>query len=95
MQWRYGLLEYRWKGEVDVYEPIEIYFDLEGEELGARMWGAAGALGDTPTNLLEVLDRIKNDIALSSNNKPDVIRDGDYWWWADDPDNKHLYEGGE
>lgn len=101
MNWRYGLIEYQDKeGAVDCYSVIEVY-DMEGEKHSEddpeRMWAEdCKPIGDTPQSLIEVLEMMKNDIALHCNFKPDVVRKGKTWWWADAPervydDDKEIF----
>ena len=102
MIWRYGLIEYRhaedypdadvMAGDVDCACIIEVYTmneDDDGE--GGRMWGKASMSSDSCKTMTEMLGMLTRDITRL-NGQPDVICEGNKWWWADNPDKHYEME---
>ena len=100
--WRYGLIEYRhaedypdadvMAGDVDCACIIEVYNIEEEDGTTGRMWGKAGVSSDTSESMVRMLGMVSRDIA-ALNGQPDVICEGNKWWWADNPDKYYDMEG--
>ena len=102
MIWRYGLIEYRhaedypdagvMAGDVDCACIIEVYNMDDEEGKPERMWGKASVSSDSSESMVRVLGMVSRDIA-ALNGQPDVICEGNKWWWADNPDKYYDMEG--
>lgn len=100
--WRYGLIEYRhaedypdadvMAGDVDCACIIEVYNIEEEDGTTSRSWGKAGVSSDTSESMVRMLGMVSRDIA-ALNGQPDVICEGNKWWWADNPDKYYEMEG--
>lgn len=101
--WRYGLIEYRhaedypeadvMAGDVDCACIIEVYNMEDDDGTTKRMWGkAVDIVSDSSDSMVRVLGMVSRDIA-ALNGQPDVICEGNKWWWADNPDKYYEMEG--
>lgn len=102
MSWRYGLIEYRhaednpdvgvMAGDVECACIIEVYNIEEEDGTTGRMWGKASMSSDSSESMVRMLGMVSQDIA-ALNGKPDVICEGNKWWWTDNPDKYYEMEG--
>jgi hypothetical protein len=101
MIWRYGLIEYRYDkdietvgamaGDVECACIIEVYNMDDEEGKPERMWGKASLSSDSSESMGRMLQMVTRDIARL-NGQPDVICEGNKWWWADNPDKYYDME---
>lgn len=102
MIWRYGLIEHRYDrdietvgvmaGDVECACIIEVYNMDDEEGKPERMWGKASMSSDSSESMVRMLGMVSRDIA-ALNGQPDVICEGNKWWWTDNPDKYYEMEG--